>query len=130
MYDFLLMAAAFMAAFYILKWIFIFGVSVSSGFYGCYKRKENNIFFFMDYKEEYTYYVVYTIDKKLYERQLAQAMDDIQDNDDQTQFLKEVLSDKLMSSIIVSNRGGDDDKGSSYVFTLDDDSWYDYYDAK
>jgi acetyltransferase-like isoleucine patch superfamily enzyme len=42
MYDFLLMAAAFMAAFYILKWIFIFGVSVSSGFYGCYKRKENN----------------------------------------------------------------------------------------
>ena len=83
-----------------------------------------------NYKEEYTYYVVYTIDKKLYERQLAQAMDDIQDNDDQTQFLKEVLSDKLMSSIIVSNRGGDDDQGSSYVFTLDDDSWYDYYDAK
>ena len=57
-------------------------------------------------------------------------MDDIQDNDDQTQFLKEVLSDKLMSSIIVSNRGGDDNQGSSYVFTLDDDSWYDYYDAK
>ncbi|MBO4532334.1 MAG: hypothetical protein J5726_01360 [Treponema sp.] len=81
-----------------------------------------------DYKEEYTYYVVYTIDKDLYERQLKQAMDDVQDNDDQTQFLKEVLSDKLMSSIIVSSTGID--PADNYVYTIDDDYWYDYYDAK
>ena len=81
-----------------------------------------------EYKEEYTYYVVYTIDKDLYERQLKQAMDDVQDNDDQTQFLKEVLSDKLMSSIIVSSKGSSD--YDNYVYTIEDDSWYDYYDAK
>ena len=85
-----------------------------------------------DYNEEYTYYVVYTLDKDLYERQIAQAMDDIQDNDDQTSFLKDVLSDKLMSTIIVSNRGGEYDNASSgypYVITLEDDEYY-YYDAK
>lgn len=83
-----------------------------------------------EYREEYTYYVVYEIDKDLYDYQLQQAMDDVQDNDDQTQFLKDVLTERLMSSIIVANLGGDDTKDSSYVFTLEDDSWYDYYDAK
>ena len=83
-----------------------------------------------EYKEEYTYYVVYTIDRDLYERQLMQAMDDVDDNDDQTAFLKEVLTDRLMTSIIVANCGGDDAKGSSYVYTIEDDNWNDYYDAK
>lgn len=41
MFDFLLAFAAIMAAFYILKWIFIVVVSVSSGLYGCYKRQGN-----------------------------------------------------------------------------------------
>ena len=45
-----------------------------------------------DYILEYTYYVVFTLDKDMYERQIKQAMDDIEENDDQTQFLKEVLS--------------------------------------
>lgn len=54
-----------------------------------------------DYNYEYTYYVVYTLDKELYERQIKQAMDDIEDNDDQTVFLKDVLSDKLMSTILL-----------------------------
>ena len=82
-----------------------------------------------EYKEEYTYYTVWSIDKDLYQRQLQQAMDDIEDNDDQTQFLKEVLSDRLMSSIVVSSKGLSDE--DNYVYTIDDDSWYDdYYDAK
>ena len=81
-----------------------------------------------DYNYEYTYYVVFTLDKDLYERQIRQAMDDVEDNDDQTAFLKDVLSEKLMSTILVTNCGGEDnDYGSSYVFALDDD---DYYDAK
>ncbi len=54
-----------------------------------------------DYNYEYTYYVVYTLDKDLYERQVRQAMDDVQDNDDQTVFLKDVLSEKLMSTILL-----------------------------
>ena len=37
----------------------------------------------------------------MYERQIAQAMDDVQDNDDQTVFLKDVLSEKLMSTILL-----------------------------
>ena len=54
-----------------------------------------------DYNYEYTYYVVYTLDKDLYERQVLQAMDDVQDNDDQTTFLKDVLSEKLKSTILM-----------------------------
>ncbi len=65
-----------------------------------------------DYNYEYTYYVVYTLDKDLYERQIKQAMDDVADNDDQTVFLKEVLSDKLMSTILLPES---DDISFEYV---------------
>ena len=54
-----------------------------------------------DYNYEYTYYVVYTLDKDLYDRQIVQAMDDVEDNDDQTVFLKDVLSDKLKTTILM-----------------------------
>ena len=57
--------------------------------------------FASDYNYEYTYYVVYTLDKDMYEKQIAQAMDDVEDNDDQTSFLKDVLSDKLKSTILL-----------------------------
>lgn len=54
-----------------------------------------------DYVYEYTYYVVYTMDTDMYEAQMAQAMDDVQDNDDQTSFLKGVLTEKLKSTILL-----------------------------
>ncbi|MBO4640427.1 MAG: hypothetical protein J5710_11780 [Treponema sp.] len=75
-----------------------------------------------DYNYEYTYYVVYTLDKDLYERQIAQAMDDVQDNDDQTTFLKDVLSEKLMSTILLPE---EEDIDFSYVPIETT-----YYDAK
>jgi hypothetical protein len=53
-----------------------------------------------DYDIEYTYYVVFSINKYNFDRQLNAAMDDIPDNDDQTKFLKEVLTTKLKDSII------------------------------
>ena len=74
-----------------------------------------------DYNYEYTYYVVYTIDKDLYERQIKQAMDDVEDNDDQTVFLKDVLSEKLMSTILLPE---EEDISFAYVPTEP------YYDAK
>ena len=52
-----------------------------------------------DYNYEYTYFVVYSINTKLYESQLKAAMDNVEDNDDQTQFLKDVLTQKLLSTI-------------------------------
>ena len=75
-----------------------------------------------DYNYEYTYYVVYTLDKDLYERQVLQAMDDVQDNDDQTVFLKEVLSEKLMSTILLPEG---EDIDFQYVPVE-----YGYYDEK
>ena len=75
-----------------------------------------------DYNYEFTYYVVYTLDKDLYERQIAQAMDDVQDNDDQTTFLKDVLSEKLMSTILLPE---EQDIDFSYVPMESS-----YYDAK
>ena len=44
---------------------------------------------------------VYTLDKDMYERQIKQAMDDVEDNDDQTVFLKDVLSEKLKTTILM-----------------------------
>ena len=75
-----------------------------------------------DYNYEYTYYVVYTLDKDLYERQVRQAMDDVEDNDDQTVFLKDVLSEKLMSTILLPE---EEDIGFTYVPVESS-----YYDAK
>ena len=53
-----------------------------------------------DYDIEYTYYVVFSINKANFDRQMKAAMDDVPDNDDQTKFLKEVLTTKLKDSII------------------------------
>lgn len=55
-----------------------------------------------DYDIEYTYYVVFSISKTNFERQVSAAMDDVPDNDDQTKFLKEVLTTKLKDSIITN----------------------------
>lgn len=52
-----------------------------------------------DYVVEYTYYVVYGIDSALYEQQIKKAMGDVQDNDDQTVFLKDLLTKKLTEKI-------------------------------
>lgn len=75
-----------------------------------------------DYNYEYTYYVVYTLDKKLYEKQISEAMNDIDDNDDQTSFLKDVLSEKLKSTILIPES---EDISFDYVPVE-----YDYIDAK
>lgn len=72
-----------------------------------------------DYILEYTYYVVFTLDKDMYEKQIKQAMDDIEENDDQTQFLKEVLSEKLTSTILLSV-----DSNGKYASILNDDIYY------
>lgn len=53
-----------------------------------------------DYTTEYTYYVVYSIKNDIYSKQIAAAMNDIDDNDDQTSFLKDVLTKKLTDSMI------------------------------
>ena len=53
-----------------------------------------------DYDIEYTYYVVFSISKANFDRQMEAAMDDVPDNDEQTKFLKEVLTTKLKDSII------------------------------
>ena len=55
-----------------------------------------------DYNVEYTYYVVFSMSKANYDRQINAAMDDVPDNDDQTKFLKEVLTTKLKESIITN----------------------------
>ena len=75
-----------------------------------------------DYNYEYTYYVVYTLDKDMYERQIKQAMDDVEDNDDQTVFLKDVLSEKLMSTILLP-----EEEDISFEYVPIENS---YYDAK
>lgn len=56
-----------------------------------------------DYTVEYTYYVVYAIDKELFERQVNAAIADVQDNTDQSELLKMVLSEKLSDSVIVKD---------------------------
>lgn len=55
-----------------------------------------------DYDISYNYYVVYTINSALYNSQVEKAIGDVQDNDNQTQFLKEVLTDKLRNAIVLS----------------------------
>lgn len=53
-----------------------------------------------DWTTEYTYYVVFTMKSKIFNKQLKKAMDDVQDNDDQTKFLKETLTKKLTEAVL------------------------------
>ncbi len=54
-----------------------------------------------DYTDEYTYYVCYSIKQNIYNLQLKKALDDVEDNDDQTVFLKSVLTEKLTQTILM-----------------------------
>ncbi|MCI5606376.1 MAG: hypothetical protein SOT46_09095 [Treponema sp.] len=54
-----------------------------------------------DYDVEYTYYVVYGIDKALYDKQISAAIRNIDDNDNQTEFLKDVLTTRLTQSVLL-----------------------------
>lgn len=54
-----------------------------------------------DYDVEYTYYVVYGIEKALYDKQMEAAIRNIEDNDNQTEFLKDVLTTRLTQSVLL-----------------------------
>lgn len=73
-----------------------------------------------DYDIEYTYYVVFSIDKSKFDRQVNAAMDDVPDNDDQTKFLKEVLTKKLKESIITNREPEVIDFKNAKVEEVDD----------
>lgn len=73
-----------------------------------------------DYDIEYTYYVVFSIDKSKFDRQVTAAMDDVPDNDDQTKFLKEVLTKKLKESIITNKEPEVIDFKNAKVEQVDD----------
>lgn len=53
-----------------------------------------------DYDYKITYYVVFGMDDKLFKTQLAAAMDDMPDNDDQTKFLRQVLTAKVTGVLL------------------------------
>lgn len=74
-----------------------------------------------DYDIEYTYYVVFSINKKNFDRQMSAAMDDVPDNDDQTKFLKEVLTSKLKESIITNKEPVVVDFKNAKVEEIEDD---------
>lgn len=54
-----------------------------------------------DYIVSYTYYVVFGIDKNLYDYQLKKAMDDVPENDSETAFLKPLLTKKLEEQLLL-----------------------------
>lgn len=66
-----------------------------------------------DYTDEYTYYVVFTMNKSLYNLQLEAAIKNVDDNDDQTKFLKETLTAKLREAIVMPENKGIDFSGMS-----------------
>lgn len=52
-----------------------------------------------DYTEKYTYLVVFSMDMKLWEKQIKAAMDDIDENDDQSIMLRDMITSKLMDEL-------------------------------
>lgn len=55
-----------------------------------------------DYNYRTTYYAVFAMDGKDFKTQLKAAMDDVPDNDDQTSFLRQLLTAKV-SSVLMPN---------------------------
>ncbi|WP_156011535.1 hypothetical protein [Treponema sp. C6A8] len=66
-----------------------------------------------DYTDEYTYYVVFTMNRNLYDAQLNAAIRKVDDNDESTQFLKEVLAMKICESVVMPKASGYDYSGFS-----------------
>lgn len=55
-----------------------------------------------DYDYKTTYMVVFGIDSDIYAKQLKAAMDDVDDNDDQTAFLRDLLTQKCQETLVSS----------------------------
>lgn len=64
---------------------------------GLKKAKSDN-----DYEYKTTYMVVFGIDAVLYNQQLVAAMADVDDNDDQTAFLRSLLTQKCQEALVSS----------------------------
>lgn len=53
-----------------------------------------------DYEFKTTYMVAFGIDTEVYKQQLAAAMDNVEDNDDQTSFLRGLLTEKCQETLL------------------------------
>lgn len=58
------------------------------------------------YVSEYTYYVVFSIDKDIYSEQLNAAINGVEDNASETEMLKKTLTEKLNQTILPSDSVG------------------------
>ena len=56
-----------------------------------------------DYDVEYTYYVVFGIDKGSFQEQMEAAIADVEDNTNQSELLKSVLTERLNETIVVKD---------------------------
>ncbi len=52
-----------------------------------------------DYIEGYTYLVVFTMDEALFQQQLEAAFSDVEDNDNQSELLREVVTSQLANKL-------------------------------
>lgn len=68
-----------------------------------------------DYTYEYTYYVVYAMEKSLFDSQMKAAMDNVDDNDTEIQFLKEVVTMKMAEKYDLLSENEVDDVDFSNV---------------
>lgn len=59
-----------------------------------------------DYSVEYTYFVVFTINREIYEDQLNSALKTLEDNTSEEAYLKRVLAEKLSQTILPGNTLG------------------------
>lgn len=74
-----------------------------------------------DYIVGYTYYVVFGIDKNLYDYQLKKAMDDVPENDSETSFLKPLLTKKLEEQLLLPVETETYDTGSFPIEHVEDE---------
>lgn len=56
-----------------------------------------------DYIIDYTYYVVFSIDNDLFNKQVLSAIADVEDHSNQSEMLKEILSVKLGDQVILQS---------------------------
>lgn len=65
---------------------------------GVKKAKSDN-----DYEYKTTYMVAFAIDTNVYNQQLVAALSDVEDNDDQTEFLRGLLTEKCQETLMSSS---------------------------
>ena len=70
------------------------------------------------FQDDYEYYAVWAMDEKVFNRQLEAALQSVESNTSEGEALKQILRQKLESTVVVSNNNSVNDSADEIIFSF------------